>query len=124
MPNEPSTEVMNKLHAATKAMKNQNFVAVAVPPPPLKESSSGNHASASPGGVAGNATAKYLLVDHYFGGSSGTFWGYDGSTWRGASESQPADEAGLPQVAFTSNRVDLSWDANDTLTLVRCWKFL
>jgi hypothetical protein len=122
MPNEPSMEVITRLQAATAAKKKSSAAAQAVPSPPLKEPTAAD-SSAAPG-TAGNAVAKYLLVDHYFGGTSGTFWGYDGTTWRGASESQPADEQGLPQVAFASNRVDIYWDGSDALTLARCWKYL
>jgi hypothetical protein len=123
MPNEPSMEVITKLQAATAAMKKSSDAAQAVPSPPLKEPTAADISSA-PSGTAGNAIAKYLLVDHYFGGTSGTFWGYDGTAWRAASESQPADEQGLPQVAFASNRVDIYWNASDALTLARCWKYL
>jgi hypothetical protein len=122
MPNEPSTEVLTKLYAATAAMMNAP-AATAPEGPPVKEPTAAGVSSA-PAGTAGNATAKYLLIDHYFGGTSGTFWGYDGTTWRAASESQPADEQGLPQVAFASNRVDIYWNASDSLTLARCWKYL
>src|ERR1700730_6083003 len=122
MPNEPSMEVISKLQAATAAMKKSSGSAQAAPPackgPTAADSSS------APAGTAGNATAKYLLVDHYFGGTSGTFWGYDGATWRAASENQLADEQGLPQVAFASNRVDIYWNASDALTVARCWKYL
>ena len=120
MPNEPSAEVISKLEAATAARNKSSGSAQAPPAPPLKESTP----PSAPPGTAGNAVAKYLLVDHYFGGTSGTFWGYDGTTWRAASESQPADEQGLPQVAFASNRVDIYWNASDALTLARCWKYL
>jgi hypothetical protein len=123
MPNEPSMEVITKLQAATAAMKKSSGSAQAPAAPPLKEPTAADSSSAPPG-TAGNAVAKYLLVDHYFGGTSGTFWGYDGTTWRGASEIQPADEQGLPQVAFASNRVDIYWNASDALTLARCWKYL
>ena len=74
--------------------------------------------------AAGNGTAKYLLLDHYVGGSSGTFWTYDGTTWRAAGTGEPADEQGFSQVAFAANRVDMWWDANDSVTVVRCWKYL
>jgi hypothetical protein len=123
MPNEPSMEVITKLQAATAAMKKSPDSTQVPQAPPLKEPTVADNSSA-PAGTAGNAVAKYLLVDHYFGGTSGTFWGYDGTTWRGASESQPADEQGLPQVAFASNRVDIYWNASDALTLARCWKYL
>ncbi len=123
MADEPSVEVITKLQAATAAMKKSSASAQTPSPPPLKEPTVGDSSSA-PAGTAGNAVAKYLLVDHYFGGTAGTFWGYDGTTWRGASESQPADEQGLPQVAFASNRVDIYWNASDALTLARCWKYL
>lgn len=123
MPNEPSPEVINKLQLAIANKKKSSASAAVTPPPPLKEPTLGGSGAATPG-TAGSAVAKYLLVDHYFGGTAGTFWGYDGTNWRGASESQPADEQGLPQVAFASNRVDIYWDASDTLTIARCWKYL
>ncbi|HEY4049825.1 MAG TPA: hypothetical protein VGM27_23435 [Acidobacteriaceae bacterium] len=123
MPNEPSAEVINKLQAATATINKQYESAQALPAPPLKEPTTAN-GSLAPAGTAGNAVAKYLLVDHYFGATSGTFWGYDGTTWRAASETQPSDEQGLPQVAFASNRVDIYWNASDALTIARCWKYL
>jgi hypothetical protein len=30
----------------------------------------------------------------------------------------------MAQVAFGSNRVDMWWDNNDAVTVVRCWKYL
>ena len=81
--------------------------------------------AASPNGAptAGSGTAKYLLLDHFFGGNTGTFWAYDGSTWRAAGTSNP-DEQGMAQVAFAANRVDIWWDANNAVTIVRSWKYL
>ena len=49
--------------------------------------------------AAGSGTAKYLLVDHFISGSSGTLWAYDGRRWR-AVTSLAADESGIEQVAF------------------------
>jgi hypothetical protein len=124
--NEPSAEVIKKLQVATVLMQKsaESAQALSAPPvPPLKEPTVADSSSA-PAGTAGNAVAKYLLVDHYFGGATGTLWGYDGTTWRAASESQPADEQGLPQVAFAANRVDIYWNASDALTIARCWKYL
>ena len=74
--------------------------------------------------AAGNGTAKYLLLDHYFGGANGTFWTFDGTTWRAAGTGEPSDEQGFAQVAFAANRVDMWWDANNAVTIVRSWKYL
>ncbi len=70
MPNEPSMEVITKLRAATAAMKKSPASAEAPPPPRLKESTAPDSSSDAPG-AAGNATAKYLLVDHFFGDPRG-----------------------------------------------------
>lgn len=37
---------------------------------------------------------------------------------------QLGGEVDLLQVAFAANRVDMWWDGNDTVTVVRCWKYL
>jgi hypothetical protein len=126
MSNEPNAEVLRKLEEATTKRRSSSERTPAVDPPPLtqqKEATLGG-AAASSQAPSGNATAKYLLIDHYFGGSKGTFWAYDGTKWYGASTGQPADEQGICQVGFASNRVDMSWDNNNVLTLVRCWKYL
>lgn len=79
-------------------------------------------AAASPDGppAAGSGSAKYVLLDPYFGASSGTFWAFDGTTWRAAGTGEPAGEQGIAQVAFAANKVDMWWDANGKLTTVRC----
>jgi len=123
MTNEPSAEVIAKLQAATAARQSAGAAQQPVAAPPLKEPTTAGSSAGIPG-TAGNGTAKYLLIDHYFGGAVGTFWGFDGTSWRAANEAQPADEQGIAQVAFAANRVDLYWNANDALTLVRCWKNL
>ena len=74
--------------------------------------------------AAGSGTAKYLLLDHFFGGANGTFWTFDGTTWRAAGTGEPSDEQGFAQVAFAANRVDMWWDANNAVTIVRSWKYL
>jgi len=130
---EPSAAVKEKLARATaRRAAEMGVPGGAMPEPPapqqqtLKQPTLPETESASPNGspAAGSGTAKYLLVDHYFGGSNGTFWTYDGTTWRGAGTAEPTDEQGIAQVAFAANKVDMSWDANDRLTLVRCWKYL
>lgn len=128
---DPSTAVIDKLARATaRRAGNSRGGTVALPEAPAPQAPPKRPAlpadAAAPDGTpaAGNGTAKYLLLDHYFGGSSGTFWTFDGTTWRAASTGEPADEQGLSQVAFASNRVDMWWDANDSVTVVRCWKYL
>jgi hypothetical protein len=103
--------------------------APSITPPPVRFAKQPTTAASAAVGLApsaGGATAKYLLVDHYFGGSTGTFWAYDTGTsqWYGAVESEPGDEQGIAQVAFAANRVDVNWNADNALTLARCWKYL
>jgi hypothetical protein len=125
---EPSTAVLHQLEQATaRRAAEQRATAQPAPPAPLVlKQPTLPDASTAPGGApaAGNGTAKYLLLDHYFGGSSGTLWTYDGSVWRAAGTAEPSDEQGMAQVAFAANRVDMWWDGNDAVTVVRSWKYL
>ena len=128
--NEPTPEVLSQLAQAAqrRATEQQGTTTPEAPPPgtpkPAKQPTT--QASNAPDGSpsAGNSTAKYLLTDHYFGGSNGTLWTYDGTSWRAAGTSQPSDEQGIAQVAFTANRVDMWWDDNDSVTVLRAWKYL
>lgn len=129
---EPSAAVMDKLARATarRATEGRGSAAAdATPNPPTPQLPAKKPTlrdAASPDGspAAGNGTAKYLLLDHFFGGTNGTFWTFDGTTWRAAGTGEPADEQGIAQVAFAANRVDMWWDGNDAVTIVRCWKYL
>jgi hypothetical protein len=127
---EPSQAVKDKLARAT-ARRAAEASAPSPPPPPalqqqpVKQPTVPGETMAPDGSpAAGSGTAKYLLLDHFFGGSYGTFWTYDGSTWRAAGTGEPPDEQGFAQVAFAANRVDMWWDANNALTVVRSWKYL
>jgi hypothetical protein len=128
---EPSTAVKEKLAQATaRRAAEMGTARGAMPAPPapqqqpLKQPTVLDTGSPDGSPAAGNGTAKYVLLDHFFGGSNGTFWTYDGTTWRAAGTAEPSDEQGVAQVAFAANRVDMWWDANDTVTIVRCWKYL
>ena len=133
---EPSQAVEQKLARATARRAAEAAAPpappVPAPPPPapqqqtrVKQPTIADEESpnGSPGG-AGSGTAKYLLLDHFFGGGTGTFWTYDGTTWRAAGTGEPSDEQGFAQVAFAANRVDMWWDANNAITIVRSWKYL
>ena len=126
-PKPPSPEVLEQLEEATAAREARGEGAQPAPPQPRRpkeatpREAAGNGAAAP---AAGNATANYLLVDHYLGGSAGTVWAYASGAWHGATSAQPADEAGIEQVAFASNRVDAYWNDAGNLTLLRCWKYL
>jgi hypothetical protein len=125
---EPSQAVQEKLAQATARRATEAPAAPAPRPPqqPVVKQPTVPDQTLSPDGspAAGTGTAKYVLLDHYFGGSSGTFWTFDGTTWRAASTGEPADEQGVAQVAFAANRVDMWWNASDVVTIVRCWKYL
>jgi hypothetical protein len=127
MPEAPSAEVLAKLNEAMDARRAAAQAVPSITPPPVRFAKQPTTVSTAAGLApgAGNATAKYLLVDHYFGGSAGTFWAYDTGTsqWYGAAESEPGDEQGIAQVAFAANRVDVNWNADSALTLARCWKY-
>jgi hypothetical protein len=124
---EPSAAVIEKLNRATaRRAADATSEAVPAPPEPAAPKQPTVADAAAPDGepAAGNATAKYVLLDHFFGGATGTFWTYDGTTWRAANTGEPADEQGMAQVAFAANRVDIWWDNNNAVTVVRSWKFL
>ena len=124
---EPSAAVLEQLAQATeRRAAEQQPVAPAAPQPRPPKEPTLPVADATPDGApaAGTATAKYMLVDHFFGGSTGTLWAYDGATWRAKGTAEPPDEQAIAQVAFAANRVDVWWDNNDALTIVRCWKYL
>jgi hypothetical protein len=127
---EPSQAVEQKLARAT-ARRAAEAAAAPVPPAPTpqqqtpaKQPTITDEASPNGSPSAGSGTAKYLLLDHFFGGANGTFWTYDGTTWRAAGTGEPSDEQGFAQVAFAANRVDMWWDANNAVTIVRSWKYL
>jgi len=108
---EPSAAVIEKLNRAT-ARRAADATSEAVPAPPEPQPPSNPPSPTPPrptANRAGNATAKYVLLDHFFGGATGTFWTYDGTTWRAANTGEPADEQGMAQVAFAANRVDIWW---------------
>jgi hypothetical protein len=126
MTEAPSAEVLAKLKQAKEARAAATSAVPAVAPPAVrmeKQPTLATAVDATP--AAGNATAKYLLVDHYFGGTAGTFWAYDTTSnqWHGATESEPGDEQGIAQVAFAATRVDVNWNDSNALTLARCWKY-
>jgi len=126
-PKAPSAEVVQQLEEATAARETRGGSGHPAPPEPRRPkeatvSEAAGNGSATP--AAGNATANYLLADHYLGGSVGTFWAYAAGAWHPATAAQPGDEAGIEQVAFASNRVDASWNDANNLTLLRCWKYL
>jgi len=123
---EPSAAVQEQLAQATTRRAAENDPGRPAAPTLRPQKQPTLAATTSPDGspAAGSGTAKYLLLDHYFGGSSGTFWAYDGTTWRAAGTGEPADEQGIAQVAFAANRVDVWWDNNDAVTIVRAWKYL
>ena len=126
-PKAPSAEVIKQLDEATAARETAAASGQPAPPEPRrpKEATLGEVAgNGAPSPAAGNATANYLLADHYLGGSAGTLWAYASGAWHGATAAQPSDEAGIEQVAFASNRVDASWNDANNLTLLRCWKYL
>lgn len=127
MAKEPGPDVLQKLEQATAGRGGAQGTTPGVAAPPVRPLKQPTVVAGAPAGglPPGGATASYLLVDHYFGGSAGTFWAYDGSQWHPAGTSQPADEQGIAQVAFASNRVDINWDdSSNALTLARCWKYL
>ncbi len=105
--NEPTPEVLYQLaQAAQRRAAEQQDATPEAPAPgtpkPAKQPTTltSNAPDGSP--AAGNGTAKYLLADHFFGGSNGTLWTYDGTTWRAAGTAQPSDEQGIAQVAFAA----------------------
>jgi hypothetical protein len=67
----------------------------------------------------GSGQAKHLLVDKRFGGVA-ILWAYVDGAWKNRVMTE-ADLAGLSQVLFNANRVDVWWDGN-LITLIRPWR--
>jgi hypothetical protein len=71
--------------------------------------------------AAGSGQAEHILLDHYFTSSLRRLWVHAGGAWHYADVTS-AEEQGLVQVAFASDRVDASWNDKNVLWLLRCWK--
>lgn len=71
-------------------------------------------------GAAGSGVSKHVLLDHYFNSSTRRLWAHSGE-WRHRNVTT-AEEQGVAQVAFLADRVDVWWDSNNSLTMLRCWK--
>ena len=89
--------------------------------PPVEEAMGTMQAVESAFGAAGSDTAKHLLLDHHFTSSFRSLWAYAGGAWRHRQVTN-ADEQGLAQIAFASDRVDACWDSSNKITILRCWK--
>ena len=112
---EISTAVMQQLEAAQAAMSSQ--IESAGPPAQIELTASSGELV----GAAGSGRAKYLLLDHYMTSTSKVFWAYVTNTWY-HRQVGAAEEQGLLQVAFNAKYVDVWWDANNNITIARCWK--
>lgn len=124
---EPSPEILKKLEEAVARRLSRERAEViqdAPQPSPPKQPTLRDGAEPLEVGAAGNAVTKQFFIDHYFGYPYGDLWMYDGTKWHGFGSLTAQDEQGAMQVAFASNRVEVSWSDNDNITSMRCWKFL
>jgi len=118
-----SPEILKQLEEAQAKLAQPTRAAAQTPGPALmmqKEATMADGAASAP---SGNATANYVLVDHFFGSAYRTLWAYANGAWHAVGAAD-AEEQGVAQVAFASNRVDVWWDNNNQLTIMRCWKNL
>ena len=123
---EPTQEVVDQLNSAARAAAvspSSVYTPKGPPGPGVAPAKQPTIAAAAPG-AGGNATTHYLVLDHYFSGGPAALWAYDGAAWRAGLVSEPGDEQGVVQVAFAANRVDVWWDANGSLSVIRSWKYL
>ena len=111
-----SPEIMQQLEAAQAALGSE----VAAGPPVAAEVEEAK-VETEMFGAAGSGKAAHVLLDHYFTSTARRLWAYAGGAWRHANVAT-ADEAGIAQVAFLASRTDAWWDANNKLTILRCWK--
>jgi hypothetical protein len=114
-----SAEVLQQLEQAQAQI--DYGLAAGTGGPPVASTASAEVSSQPVFGAAGSATAKHVLLDHYFTSSLRRLWAHAGGAWRYRNVTQ-TEEQGLAQVAFMANRVDAWWDNNNVLTLIRCWK--
>lgn len=122
---EPTQKIVDELDAAARAARAPSSAsAPEVPPEPGSAPAKRPTPAAAPAGTGGNATTHYLVLDHYFSGGPAALWAYDGTAWRAGLVSEPGDEQGVVQVAFAANRVDVWWDGNGSLNVIRSWKYL
>lgn len=114
---EVSMEVLQQLEAAQAALE-QSFETNG---PPISSEVASMEISQPSFGAAGSGVAKHLLVDHYTASSARRLWAYADNSWRNRNITT-TEEQGLAQIAFAANRVDAWWDANNQITILRCWK--
>jgi hypothetical protein len=112
---EISADAMQQLEAAQAAMSSQ--MESDGPPAEIAMASSSDNLV----GAAGSGRAKYLLLDHYMTSTYKVLWAYVNNAWY-HKQVGTADEQGLLQVGFNAKYVDVWWDANNNITIVRCWK--
>lgn len=114
---EVTPNVMQQLEAAQAELDK----GVEADGPPVTSDVTPQAATQPVFGAAGSGKVKHVLVDHYTGSSTRRLWVYAENSWRNKNITN-TEEAGLAQVAFAANQVDAWWDANNQITILRCWK--
>jgi hypothetical protein len=114
---EISLEIMQQLEQAQAELAQ--MIKAGGPPLPTEVTAPGVAAAAV--GAAGCAKADHVLMDHYFTSSLRRIWAYASASWHYRNVTA-TEEQGIAQVAFAADRVDVCWDDNNQLTLLRCWK--
>lgn len=114
---EVSLEVLQQLEAAQAALEQ----GVETNGPPIPSEVAAMEISQPSFGAAGSGKVKHVLVDHYTTSSTRRLWAYADNSWRNRNITN-TEEQGLAQVAFAADRVDAWWDANNQITILRCWK--
>jgi hypothetical protein len=89
--------------------------------PPITAEVTATEVAAPTIGAAGSGQAQHVLMDHYFTSSTRRLWAHSEGAWR-YQNVENIEEQGIAQVAYAANRVDVWWDSNNRLTLIRCWK--
>ena len=110
-------EIMAQLEQAQVEL-SQTFEAAG---PPVVAEMTTTEVAATNFGAAGSGQAKHVLTDHYFTGSTRRLWAHSAGAWRSRNVTN-VEEQGIAQIAYAANRVDVWWDTNNMLTLMRCWK--
>lgn len=110
-------EILEQLEQAQVELA-QSFEAAG---PPVTAEMTATEVAAPIVGAAGSGQAQHVLMDHYFTSSTRRLYAHAGGAWRFQNVGN-IEEQGIAQIAYAANRVDVWWDNNNRLTVIRCWK--
>ncbi|MGM0445127.1 MAG: hypothetical protein ACQEQH_01845 [Bacillota bacterium] len=117
MTEEISPEVMQKLEEAQAHLAHQTTIEG----PPIEEKDLVQGKVGKTFEQAGSGAAKHILIDHYFTSSLRRLWVYSDNAWRNRVINDE-DLKGIVKTIFKAKSMQIWWDANNQITLIRCRK--